>query len=89
MSVQPQHRFPSDLNVLEAGGSLIALADLRGRARAVAVYLMRTGLQRTLVLQHSGIVLVDAAGAVRYRRAAALPTGSFDGTALQAAIDRI
>jgi hypothetical protein len=48
---------------------------------------LAAGLHRTLVLQHSGIVLVDAAGAVRYRRAAALPTGSFDGPALQAAID--
>jgi hypothetical protein len=47
------------------------------------------GLHRTLVLQHSGIVLVDAVGAVWYRRATALPTGSFDGPALQAAIDRM
>src|SRR4029453_6952033 len=47
------------------------------------------GLHRTLLLQHSGVVLVDAAGAVRYRRAAALPTGSFDGAALLAAIDRM
>jgi hypothetical protein len=34
-------------------------------------------------------VLVDAAGFVRYRRATPLPTGSFDGPALQAAIDRM
>jgi hypothetical protein len=34
-------------------------------------------------------VLVDAAGAVRYRLAAALPTGNFDGVALLAAIDRM
>jgi hypothetical protein len=150
MSVQTEHRFPSDLSVLDAAGSGVTLADLRGQARAVALYFMRTGtcpvcihharalaglnlpsygvqpvvvvpgssahaarvrrivgdrvtvvstpsaeahlaagLHRTLILQHSGIVLVDAAGAVRYRRATALPTGSFDGPALQAAIDRM
>jgi hypothetical protein len=30
-----------------------------------------------------------AAGVVRYRLATALPTGSFDGPTLQAAIDRL
>ena len=150
MSVQTEHRFPSDLSVLDAAGSRVTLADLRGPARAVALYFMRTGtcppciyharalarlnlpshgvqpvvvvpgssahavrvrrivgdrvtvvsspsaeahlaagLDRTLLLQHSGVLLVDAAGAVRYRRETALPTGSFDGAALQAAIDRM
>jgi hypothetical protein len=49
---------------------------------------LAAGLHRTLLLQHSGIMLVDSAGVVRYRLATALPTGSFDGPALQAAIDR-
>ena len=150
MAVRTEHRFPSELNVLDAAGSPVTLADLRGQARAVALYFMRTGtcpvcvhharalagldlprrgvqpvvvvpgssahavrvrrflgdrvavvsspcadahlaagLHRTLVLQHSGIVLVDAAGAVRYRRATALPNGSFDGPELQAAVDRM
>jgi peroxiredoxin len=47
------------------------------------------GLHRTLILQHSGVVLVDAAGAVRYRLVSALPTGSFDGPALRAAVERL
>ena len=147
MPVQTEHRFPLDLSVLDAAGSRVTLADLRGQARAVAVYFMCTGtcpvciqharalarldlpthepvvvvpgspthaarvrrilgdrvtvvssagvrahlaagLHRTLLLQHGGIMLVDSAGAVRYRLATALPTGSFDGPALQAAIDR-
>jgi hypothetical protein len=49
---------------------------------------LAAGLHRTLLLQHSGIMLIDAAGVVRYRLATALPTGSFDGPTLQAAIDR-
>ena len=149
MPVQTEHRFPLDLSVLDAAGSRVTLADLRGQARAVAVYFMRTGtcpvciqharalarldlptrgvrpvvvpgspthaarvrrilgdrvtvvssdgaqahlaagLHRTLLLQHSGIMLVDSVGVVRYRLATALPTGSFDGPALQAAIDRL
>ena len=36
-----------------------------------------------------GLRVLDAAGVVRYRPATALPTGSFDGPALQAAIDRL
>ena len=43
MSVQTEHRFPLDLRVLDAAGSRVTLADLRGQARAVAVYFMRTG----------------------------------------------
>ncbi|MEV4516271.1 redoxin domain-containing protein [Dactylosporangium sp. NPDC049525] len=45
------------------------------------------GLARTVLLQHSGTLLVDAAGEVRYRLGAALPTGSFDAAALTAAVD--
>jgi hypothetical protein len=40
---QAEHRFPLDLSVLDAAGSRVTLADLRGQARAVAVYFMRTG----------------------------------------------
>ena len=43
MPVQTEHRFPLDLSVLDAAGSRVTPADLRGRARAVAVYFMRTG----------------------------------------------
>ena len=43
MPVQAEHRFPLDLSVLDAAGSRVTLADLRGQARAVAVYFMRTG----------------------------------------------
>ena len=46
------------------------------------------GLHRTLLLHHRGIMLVDSAGVVRYRPATALPAGSFDGPALQAATGR-
>ena len=149
MPVQTEHRFPLDLSVLDATGSRVTLADLRGQARAVAAYFMRTGtcpvciqharalarldlpthgvqpvvvvpgppthaarvrrilgdrvtvvssdraqahlatgLHQTLLLQHSGM-LVDSAGVVRYRPATSLPTGSFDGPTLQAAIDRL
>jgi peroxiredoxin len=47
------------------------------------------GLARTLLIQHSGTVLVDADGYVRYRLGATLPLGSFDGPALLAAVDRL
>jgi hypothetical protein len=47
------------------------------------------GLDRTLIMQHSGTLLFDAAGQERYRLAATLPTGSFDAAALGAAIDRL
>ncbi len=47
------------------------------------------GLHRTLLLQHSGIMLVDPAGVVRYRLATALRTGSLAGPMLHAAIDRL
>ena len=50
---------------------------------------LAAGLHRTLLLQHSGIMPVDSAGVVRYRLATAVPTGSFDGPTLQAAIDRL
>ena len=43
MPVQTGHRFPPDLSVLDAAGSRVTLAGLRGQARAVAVSFMRTG----------------------------------------------
>ena len=149
MPVQTEHRFPLDLSVLDAAGSRVTLADLRGQARAAAVSFMRTGtcpvciqharalarldlpahggqpvvvvpgppahaarvrrildrvivvssagaqahlaagLHQTLLLRHSGIMAADSAGVARYRPATALPAGSFDGPALQAAIDRL
>jgi peroxiredoxin len=150
MTVETDRRFPLDLTVLASDGSQVTVADLRGEARAVAMYFMRTGtcpvclhharalvrqdllaldvqpvvvvpgppehsarvrrlvgdqatvvsssdaqahqaggFHRTLLLQHSGVVLVDAAGVVRYRLESALPTGSFDGPALLAAIERL
>ena len=48
-----------------------------------------TGLHRAPLLQHSGIMLAGPAGVVRYRLAAALPAGSFDGLTLQAATGRL
>ncbi|WP_326999812.1 redoxin domain-containing protein [Dactylosporangium sp. NBC_01737] len=45
------------------------------------------GLTRTMLLQHSGTLLVDARGEVRYRLGATLPMGSFDAAALTAAVD--
>jgi hypothetical protein len=54
-------------------------------SRGVAAH-RAAGLDRTLLLQHSGTLLVDATGAVRYRLAATLPTGSFDADALSAAV---
>ena len=47
------------------------------------------GLHRTLLLQHSGIMLAGSAGVVRYRLATALPAGSLDGPARQAATGRL
>ena len=43
MPVQTEHRFPLDPSVLDAAGSRVTLADLRGQARAAAVSFMRTG----------------------------------------------
>jgi peroxiredoxin len=95
MPVQTEHRFPHDLSVLDAAGSRVTLADLRGQARAVAVYLMRTGTC-PVCIQHAralarlnlpthGVQPVVVPGSPTH---AALPTGSFDGPTLQAAIDR-
>ena len=50
---------------------------------------LAAGLRRTLLLQHSGVMLVDSAGVVRYRLATALPAGSLDGPAPQAATGRL
>lgn len=49
---------------------------------------LAAGPHRTLLLQRSGIMLAGSADVVRYRLATALPTGTFDGPALQAAIGR-
>jgi hypothetical protein len=43
MPVQTEHRSPLDLSVLDAAGNRVTLADMRGQARAVAEYFMRTG----------------------------------------------
>ena len=43
MSVHTEHRFPSDLSVVNAAGIRVTLPDLRGHARAMALYFMRTG----------------------------------------------
>src|SRR5579859_1693470 len=43
MPAQTEHRFPLGLSVLDAAGGRVTLADLRGQARAVAVYFMGTG----------------------------------------------
>ena len=98
MPVQAEHRFPLDLSVLDAAGSRVTLAARIRRILGDRVTVMSSagvqahlaaGLRRTLLLQHSGVMLVDSAGVVRYRLATALPTGSFDGPTLQAAIDRL
>jgi hypothetical protein len=47
------------------------------------------GLDRTLLIQHSGTLLFDASGQERYRLAATLPTGGFDAAGLDAAVDRL
>lgn len=47
------------------------------------------GLGRTLLMQHSGTLLVGADGMVRYSRLAALPTGSFDKAELVEALARL
>ncbi|GIJ61130.1 hypothetical protein [Virgisporangium aurantiacum] len=47
------------------------------------------GLDRTLIVQHSGTLLFDATGQEVYRLAATLPTGSFDATALDRAVSRL
>ena len=40
---RPSTDSPPDLSVLDAAGSRVTPASLRGQARAVAVYFMRTG----------------------------------------------
>jgi hypothetical protein len=67
MPVQTEHRFHLDLNVLDAAGSRVTPADLRGQAQAVAVYFMRTGTCPVCIppRPHPG-----PAGPTRPRRAA-------------------
>ena len=109
MPVQTEHRFPLDLSVLDAAGSRVTLADLRGQARAVAVYFMRTGTSPVCIQHARALARLDLpthgvqpvvvvpgwpTHAARVRRILgdrvnALPTGSFDGPTLQAAIDRL
>ena len=50
MPVQTEHRFTLDLSVLDAAGSRVTLADLRGQARAVAVRPRSTGCHAPTVL---------------------------------------
>jgi peroxiredoxin len=143
-------KLPAQLGLHDAAGSPVSVPELRGDARAVALFFMRAagcaiclrharslagmnlaeravaaavvvpgtageanrvrrsvgsavtvvhssgaeahhaiGLTRTLLLQHSGTLLVDAEGTIRYRLGATLPTSSFDGPALLAAIDQL
>jgi peroxiredoxin len=44
------------------------------------------GLGRTMLMQHSGTYVVDASGALRSRRSAAMPTASFSRSDILAAI---
>jgi len=48
-----------------------------------------TGLQRTLTLQHSGTVVVDARHRIRYSRTAVMPTGSYSERDLTAALSAL
>jgi peroxiredoxin len=70
--------------VRRAAGSGIHVVSSAGAEAHQAI-----GLTRTLLLQHSGTLLVDAGNTIRYRLDATLPTGSYDGPALLAAIDRL
>jgi len=47
------------------------------------------GLERHLLMQHSGTFLVDADGILRYARTGALPTASFHRAELLAAVSRL
>jgi peroxiredoxin len=51
----------------------------------------RVGLGRRIfgTMQQSGTVLLDAAGTVRYVRAATVPTGGYDRAGLLAAVDAL
>jgi peroxiredoxin len=48
-----------------------------------------TGLVRTAMLQHSGTLVVDASGRVRYSRTAVMPTGSYREQDLLAALSAL
>lgn len=48
-----------------------------------------TGLTRTLMLQHSGTVVVDAHLRVRYNRTSAMPTASYSERDLAAALSAL
>ena len=62
MPIQTEHRFPLDLSVLYAAGGRVTLADLRGQARAVAVYFMRTGTCPVCIQHARALARLDAAG---------------------------
>lgn len=47
------------------------------------------GLTKGLMLQHSGTVLADGSGVIRYERLATLPTGAFDADELRGAVARL
>ncbi|WP_433212647.1 hypothetical protein ACQP00_00410 [Dactylosporangium sp. CS-047395] len=65
-----------------AGGLAVVSSDGVAAHRAA-------GLNRTLVMQHSGTLLFDATGRETYRLTTTMPMGSFDAGALEAAIDRL
>ncbi len=64
-----------------AGVTVVSSADAEAH-RAV-------GLNRTLMMQHSGTLLVGSEGTVRYRLTGAMPTGSFDRKELLEAINAL
>ncbi|GAA3279823.1 hypothetical protein GCM10020218_031610 [Dactylosporangium vinaceum] len=47
------------------------------------------GLDRTLIMQHSGTLLFDGQGREVYRLTATMPQGSFNAAALSKAIDKL
>nr|BFE65869.1 hypothetical protein GCM10020063_103950 [Dactylosporangium thailandense] len=65
-----------------AGGLNVVSSDGVAAHRAA-------GIDRTLIVQHSGTLLFDAQGEERYRLVATLPTGGFDAPALAAAVERL
>lgn len=66
----------------KAGGLRVVSSHGDAAHRAV-------GLERRLLMQHSGTFLVDSGGLLRYARTGALPTASFDRGELVAAVAKL